>query len=319
MGAVYSNTGILPGAVHNIHSADINQSTLLKLPADIPIVWTLHDFWPLRAVAFSWSEREDSRLNRHEIGPWSRKTLLQKRDIFFSSRRNVTLVAPSLYVQRVARHYSARHHIPCKFIPHVVNRTFFLPQDRTAARIHWNLDPGKLWIGVGSTWNNSRKGMDVLWRALSLIDCRSVGLLIWGHESNPQHPIRDLVVRSVGHVEDVEKLASLYASVDVFVCPTKADTGPLTVIESMAVGTPPLASKVGGIPERVTHEHNGLLFPSQDHESLAMIIAECVKKPSRLHELGSNARELAQQNFNPDHHVDLHCELYQQIIRKATF
>ena len=161
--------------------------------------------------------------------------------------------------------------------------------------------------------------MDVLWRALSLIDCRSVGLLIWGHESNPQHPIRDLVVRSVGHVEDVEKLASLYASVDVFVCPTKADTGPLTVIESMAVGTPPLASKVGGIPERVTHEHNGLLFPSQDHESLAMIIAECVKKPSRLHELGSNARELAQQNFNPDHHVDLHCELYQQIIRKATF
>lgn len=301
--------------VHNIHSADIDHSTLQKLPADIPIVWTLHDFWPLKAIAFSWSEREGNELQRYKIGTWSRAALLQKRDAFFSQRKNLTLVAPSAYVQRVFRHYAARHHVPSKVIPYVINRGFFLPQDHLAAAKKWDLSPDKTWIGIGSTWNNSRKGMDVLWHALAHADCRSLGLLIWGHESDQQPAIKGLTIRNAGYVGETDRVASLYAAVDAFICPTKADTGPLTVMESMAVGTPVLASRVGGIPERVSHGINGLLFPSQDHQALAALLEDIQKDTWPLKELGERARSFALQNFEPARQAHQHMELYQSILQ----
>ncbi|MFC5453933.1 glycosyltransferase [Prosthecobacter fluviatilis] len=303
--------------VHNIHSADIDHSTLQKLPADIPIVWTLHDFWPLKAIAFSWSEREDKQLQRYKIGTWSRAALLQKRDAFFSQRKNLTLVAPSAYVQRVVRHYAARHQVPCAVIPYVINRGFFRPQDHAAAAEKWGLTSDKTWIGIGSTWNNSRKGMDVLWRALAHADCRSLGLLIWGHESNQQPIIKDLTIRNAGYVSETDRVASLYAAVDAFICPTKADTGPLTVMESMAVGTPVLASRVGGIPERISHGESGLLFPSQDHLALAALLEDIQKDIWPLKELGERARSFALQNFEPQRQVHQHMDLYQSVLQRT--
>lgn len=303
--------------VHNIHAADIDHATLQKLPAHIPIVWTLHDFWPVRGVAFNWSEPGCAALQRCTAGATARRTLLQRRDAFFSRRGRLALVAPSAYVQRVARHFSARHRLPCAFIPHVVDRGFLYQNDRAAAAHHWGLSPDRLWIGAGSTWNNSRKGMDVLWRALAQTDCRHLGLLLWGHEPRHLPQAGEFQVRSIGHVSGTSTLASLYAAADVFVCPTKADTGPLTVMESMAAGTPVVASRVGGIPERVSHGTNGLLFPSKDHEALAVLLAEIRSGAWQLPEMGAAARSFALQHFNPELQVPAHLQLYDRLLNDA--
>jgi glycosyltransferase involved in cell wall biosynthesis len=118
-------------------------------------------------------------------------------------------------------------------------------------------------------------------------------------------------------VGEIDRVASLYAAVDAFICPTKADTGPLTVMESMAVGTPVLASRVGGIPERVSHGINGLLFPSQDHQALAALLEDIQKDTWPLKELGERARSFALQNFAPERQVHEHMEMYQSILQRT--
>jgi|GEM_PF-1111967 len=300
--------------LHNIHSSDLNHATLLKLPPDIPIIWTMHDFWPLKGAAFRWTEKETGHHELYEVGRWSRKSLLNMRDDLFKSRRNITLVAPSQYVRDMTRHYISRNNLSCEVIPYVVKQDFFSLHDKVAAKQRWSLDPGLLWIGVGSTWNNSRKGMDVLWRALAEINCNGLGLLIWGGMPEVPGHFEGLRINNVGTVSDPLAVASLYAAVDAFVCPTKADTGPLTVIESMASSTPPIASSVGGIPERVKHGQNGLLFPTQDHASLAKLLTEVRQGKWNLSELGHQARQYAMENCTPNHQLYQYTALYHRIL-----
>lgn len=300
--------------IHNIHSADLNHDTLLKIPANIPLIWTIHDLWPLKGNACSWLECDTGERYRYEIGPWNRRELLQARNRLLEQRRNLTLVAPSDYVARVMRPLTRRYHMHNEMVPHVVRKEFLVLQDHAACRARWKLTDDVFWFGVGATWNNNRKGMDVLWNALSQLDCQGLGLLVWGQP--PTLPdLSGLTVKIVGSVDSAETLASLYAAVDAFVCPTKGDTGPLSVLESMAVGTMPVASRVGGIPERVKHEERGYLFPSQDATALAALIEKLRGKRQPLEHMGHTAREYVQAQHTPEAQTLQYTKIYQRLLQ----
>ena len=75
------------------------------------------------------------------------------------------------------------------------------------------------------------------------------------------------------YVKD-ELKSSYYKSADVFVLPSVMGTEcfPLTILESMACGTPVVASEIGGIPDAVINGRSGFLVPPGDEESLATAI-----------------------------------------------
>ena len=52
----------------------------------------------------------------------------------------------------------------------------------------------------------------------------------------------------------------------------------LIIIESMAAGVPVIASNVGGIPDIIAHEKNGILVPRGDAEELASAIKKIIDK-----------------------------------------
>ncbi len=84
---------------------------------------------------------------------------------------------------------------------------------------------------------------------------------------------------------------------------------PVAVMEAMASGAAVVASEVTGIPELVTHEHTGLLFPAGDATKLAEAIERLCSEPDlRRHciesslkrieadfDLQTNARKVAQR------------------------
>ncbi len=57
--------------------------------------------------------------------------------------------------------------------------------------------------------------------------------------------------------------------IDIFVLPSLSEALSNSLMEAMACGCAPVASRVGGNPELVTDGENGLLFPAGDDESLA--------------------------------------------------
>lgn len=82
------------------------------------------------------------------------------------------------------------------------------------------------------------------------------------------------------------------------------ENAPMSVLEAMASGTPLIASSIGGIPEQVTDEVDGLLVPPGDPDLLAAAIVRLAGDDSLCSRLGSSARRTVATRFSPDVHLD---------------
>ncbi|MBM3989996.1 MAG: glycosyltransferase family 4 protein [Planctomycetes bacterium] len=70
-----------------------------------------------------------------------------------------------------------------------------------------------------------------------------------------------------------ERIPDLICAADVFVLNSEYEGLSHTLLEVSALGTPIVCSKIGGNPEVVEHEHNGLLVPLRDDAALRAAIA----------------------------------------------
>jgi glycosyltransferase involved in cell wall biosynthesis len=79
------------------------------------------------------------------------------------------------------------------------------------------------------------------------------------------------------------------AAADVFVLPSISEGLGLVILEALATGIPVVASRIGGIPDILIHEYNGLLVEPRDVEGLAEAIIRILsdgKLRERLSECG---------------------------------
>jgi glycosyltransferase involved in cell wall biosynthesis len=65
---------------------------------------------------------------------------------------------------------------------------------------------------------------------------------------------------------------ALFRAVDVALVTSSWENLPHTLLEALAAGTPVIATSVGGIPEVVVHEDNGLLVAPGDVDAIASAI-----------------------------------------------
>ncbi len=73
---------------------------------------------------------------------------------------------------------------------------------------------------------------------------------------------------------------------------------PNVIIEAMASGLPVVTTNVGGIPELVIHEQNGLLYEPCDVPSIAAGLSGLLGDPRRREQLGSMARRSIAEGFD---------------------
>jgi glycosyltransferase involved in cell wall biosynthesis len=95
-------------------------------------------------------------------------------------------------------------------------------------------------------------------------------------------------VRFVGPLGRDDVLA-LFRAADAAVLSSSWENFPHTVVEALAVGTPVVATAVGGVPELVRDGENGLLVPPGDVEALAAAIRRLVEEPGLRDRMAANA------------------------------
>jgi glycosyltransferase involved in cell wall biosynthesis len=87
----------------------------------------------------------------------------------------------------------------------------------------------------------------------------------------------------------------LFRAADASMLSSTWENFPHTVVESLAVGTPVIATSVGGVPEVVTDGENGLLVPAGDAGALATAVARFYGEPGLRERLaGAAARSVAE-------------------------
>ena len=86
-----------------------------------------------------------------------------------------------------------------------------------------------------------------------------------------------------------DDVASLLAASDALVLSSDHEGLPVAVMEASALGTPVVATAVGGLPEAVTDGESGLLVPPRDPAALAAAIRRLVDEPGLRADLARGA------------------------------
>lgn len=141
----------------------------------------------------------------------------------------------------------------------------------------------------------------------------------WQVEGYIEHRLSDRGLRqrieylgTLDHQEIVKLRKKCFVSV---VC-SRYENFPNVVLEAMAHGCPLVASDVGGIPEIIQHERNGLLCRPDDPDDLADKILALMGNPELAARLGNQAAKDCEERYHPDVIAAKTIEFYQEVIRR---
>lgn len=103
-------------------------------------------------------------------------------------------------------------------------------------------------------------------------------------------------VRFLGHRTDMR---ALYAAADVTVCPSESETLSFLLLESLAAGTPVVATRVGGLTDIVTPETDcGLLVEYGDTAALSSALTALQNDPGLRARFAENGRHAVERQFH---------------------
>lgn len=105
------------------------------------------------------------------------------------------------------------------------------------------------------------------------------------------------------------------AAADVFVNPSDMEGLPLVVLEAMTLGTPVVATSVGGVPSVVVDGETGVLVPPGRPSELADAMANLLRDRNRAATLADRARVLAVEGHGLERMVRANEAVYAAVLR----
>jgi len=132
-------------------------------------------------------------------------------------------------------------------------------------------------------------------------------------ESAYREEVRSLgcedIVRFVGFRQDIP---DVIAAADLVVLPSVAEAFGLVVTEALYLGTPVVASRVGGIPEIVEDGIDGLLVPPANSEALTDAIVRLLGDPEKPRLMAGAGRERIREQFSFEKMIRAYEHIYER-------
>ncbi len=296
--------------LHNIHT---QLSPIIAKEAydkKIPVFWTLHDY-KLICPSYSLLRNGEpcekcladktnvikyrciknsltgSLIGYLESMRWSRKKLETYTTCF---------IAPSQFLRGKM--------IEAGFSPEKIKQLYnFTGQDKFRPNIHKK----GYYVYLGRI--SREKGLEILLRAASGLPGFNLKIIGDG-------PLREELEQKYNyqHIEFLgyqpwETIKTILGEARFMVLPSEGyENNPLSIIESFALGTPVLGSAIGGIPELVSPNENGMLFQPLDQSGLAVKVSEMMK--SRDWDYAQISKK-AKGKFDMNKYYQSLLELYQ--------
>jgi D-inositol-3-phosphate glycosyltransferase len=197
-------------------------------------------------------------------------------------------------------------------VPAGVDTELFHPRDRAQVRKMLSLPdldtPILLFVGR----IERLKGIDTLLESVAVVSrtCagRDLKVLIVGGGGQTEDENAELrrvveLHRELNLEEQVEFVGSkpqellplYYSAADITVMPSHYESFGMVAVESMASGTPVIASNVGGLSYTVRDGETGFLVPEENHFALAEQVHALLKNPELRQQMGEQACMHAQQ------------------------
>jgi N-acetyl-alpha-D-glucosaminyl L-malate synthase BshA len=121
-----------------------------------------------------------------------------------------------------------------------------------------------------------------------------------------------------GHVSFVGKqdhVERLIPAADVLLLPSELESFGLAALEAMACGVVPVATRVGGVPELITHGEDGFLEAVGDIEGQAQATLRLLQDPDLHQRMAGAARWNAAEHFCTDRIIPQYERYYEEVCR----
>lgn len=234
---------------------------------NIPIIWRMHDMWPISGHRHYGGEYYQSP-TRFGFVATRIDHALRRAKLEDPARPSIVYCAPSMWLADRAS-AALPPGAEVKVVPNGVDADVFRPHDRSSLRHSLGIDhDGPLVLfGASTGASDPRKGADLLAKALhnqsADLAARNVKLAVFGGDW-PGELERLFPAIALGKTSDRARLAQIYSAADLTVVPSREENLSLTVLESLACGTPVAAFDIGGMPDMIEDGVNGWLIPPFD-------------------------------------------------------
>lgn len=219
-----------------------------------------------------WIHGNEALINafHHYFAPWKIKGkvknilggTLKITILRFLIPKSSAVIYVSKWMKKVAEHYLLFRHPFSFVIPNPIDTNLFNRIKRETKVRHKGLSVREL------GW---KYGLDIAIRAYSRL--KETNLTILGKGPLETY-MRNLAKKCESNVSflnthiDHSKMPELYAKFGYFVASSRTEAQGVAMCEAMACGLPVIATNVGGIPEFIKNEKNGLLVPPENPYAL---------------------------------------------------
>jgi glycosyltransferase involved in cell wall biosynthesis len=307
--------------LHNLHGNYINYKVLFDYlsKADIPVVWTLHDCWPMTGHC---SHFEFAKCDKWKTGCYdcpekssypkslfidrSRKNYIEKREIF-NSVKNMTIVPVSNWLGEVAKEsYLKKYNV--EVIHNGIDIQTFKPLESNLKE-QYGIADKKVILGVATSWSKN-KGFNDFLRLYDHLPQEEYQIVMIGLSQDFMAQLPSGII-GLHRTESVQELAEWYSVADVFANLSYAETFGLTTAEALASGTPAIVYNNTACPEFISPSI-GRVVENGDIEAIVQAIHElCAENRDNLRNL---CREYAVAHLDKNNCFDRYIDLYKKII-----
>jgi glycosyltransferase involved in cell wall biosynthesis len=116
-----------------------------------------------------------------------------------------------------------------------------------------------------------------------------------------------------GRVDDAQ-LHGWYEAATLFVHPTLYEGSSLVTLEAMAHRLAVVATRAGGIPDKVFPQINGWLVDPGDSQALARALRDALSDVPRLAMMGAESRTIVEREFSWSAATDRLLEMYRELL-----
>jgi glycosyltransferase involved in cell wall biosynthesis len=190
--------------------------------------------------------------------------------------------------------------------------------DRSQRRLELRLGASDVLVGcVGRL--DGQKGHNTLIEAMSKLKGRHPArLAILGdgpRRSALEAQIRKLSLeKSVWLLGERDDVVSWLSAFDLFALPSYWEGLPNALLEAMALGLPPVASAVDGVPEVIEDGKSGLLVAPKDSMALAKAVATLAGDPGLRSRLGAQAQQTIAERFGLLTMIEAYQAAYESVL-----
>ena len=311
--------------LHNLHGYYLNLNFINFLrQLNIPVVWTLHDGWPITGRCAYWFNCEKWKVgceNCPDLSLYpksfidSTSFMWKKKKNYFSSRWNPVIICPSQWLaNRVKESYLKKCQV--KVIPNAVDIEIFKPKNKSISRKKYKIPiEKKVILCLAADLDDERKGFKYFFKSLKYIKVKNWMVITAGKEIDcDKIKDVDIEIKQMGYINGKNEISDVYNIADIFCISSLDDNFPTTVLEAMACGIPVVGFNVGGIPEQVT-EGCGIMIKSKDIKALGKAMERLLTNDEMRRNFGENCRKRILQNYTIKEFADNYIKIYNKSLK----